>query len=177
MLPPDTPTLQPQTPFAPATPPPVPGEADLSEPHRHNGHLVEHIREGLGSTEDFAAAAELFHVLADPTRLRLITALAHRPLCVGELSQVVGLGQSATSHALRILRDRGVARAAREGQQVRYHLADEQLRTLLAAGWAHALEADPPEALQPKFTGDIEIGEEKGKKKKKKKHKKGKKGK
>ncbi|NUP90592.1 MAG: winged helix-turn-helix transcriptional regulator [Candidatus Sumerlaeia bacterium] len=150
--------------------------ADAPGAELTNGHRIAALREALGAKEDYGAAADLFHVLSDPTRLRLIAALAQTPLCVGELSQIVDLGQSATSHALRILRDRGIARATREGQQVRYQLADEHLRPLLAAGWSHALDAPPPSAFAPKFTGEIAL-EEHEKKKKKKKHKGKKKGK
>lgn len=144
-------------------------------PEETNGHRIASIREALGARDDYSSAAELFHVLSDPTRLRLIAALAKSPMCVGELSQVVDLGQSATSHALRILRDRGIARAQREGQMVRYHLADEQLRPLLAAGWSHALDSAVPEAFAPRFTGEIALPGDDEKRKKKKKHKKGKK--
>jgi len=150
-------------------------DAASPPPEESNGQRIASIREALGAKDDYASAAELFHVLSDPTRLRLIAALAKTPLCVGELSQVVDLGQSATSHALRILRDRGIARAQREGQMVRYHLADDQLRPLLAAGWSHALDAAIPEAFAPRFTGEIVLEGEDEKKKKKKKHKKGKK--
>jgi DNA-binding transcriptional ArsR family regulator len=108
---------------------------------------VATARASLGSLEDHEQVARLFQIFGDPTRLRLITALARAPLCVHELSDVVGLGQSATSHALRILRDRGIARAEREGQMIRYHLADEHIRELLANGWTHALGCDPPRAL------------------------------
>jgi ArsR family transcriptional regulator len=121
--------------------------ADLDEPCPLDKVRVEEVRQSLGSPEDHERTARLFQVFADPTRLRLIAALARAPLCVHELSEVVGLGQSATSHALRILRDRGIARAVREGQQVRYHLADAHIRELLATGWIHALGCEPPEAL------------------------------
>jgi DNA-binding transcriptional ArsR family regulator len=133
--------------------------------------LVTEVRASLGENLLFTRTADLFHILSDPTRLRLIVALAKTPLCVGDLSQVVGLGQSATSHALRILRDRGIAIAVREGQQVRYHLIDEALRDLIRSGWRHAVGDKLPAALKPpKFTGtiQIEVPEKSAKKKKKK---------
>ena len=118
--------------------------------------------------EEIVLVAELFHILSDPSRLRLILALAQEPMCVGELSRVVGLGQSATSHALRKLRDRGIARAMREGQMVRYHLADERLRDLMITGWEHAVGEQVPSALrpEPRFTGEIQLPSPKKKKKK-----------
>lgn len=143
--------------------------------------VTQEIRGRLGPAEDYEHAAELFQVLSDPTRLRLIAALATSPLCVGELSAVVGLGQSATSHALRILRDRGIAVAQRAGQQVRYELANGQIRGLLASAWRQALETEPPVALAAPTGASGDTAEERGedgeehekhKKKKKKKKKK-----
>jgi ArsR family transcriptional regulator, lead/cadmium/zinc/bismuth-responsive transcriptional repressor len=135
---------------------------------------IEEVRESMGSMELFSDVASLFHVLSDASRLKLITALAKTPLCVGELSQIVGLGQSATSHALRVLRDCRVVRAEREGQQVRYALANGAIRSLLSAGWRHALNQKPPAALRekPTFTGEIDLKSDKGKDKKKGKKKK-----
>src|SRR6185503_16383373 len=62
-----------------------------------------------GPLLDEQAAEELaatFAVLGDPTRVRLVDALAHGELCVSDLSAVVGLSESAVSHQLRLLRSR-----------------------------------------------------------------------
>jgi ArsR family transcriptional regulator len=150
--------------------------AEVSDTPDSSGPAVkpDEVRESMGPMELFSDVASLFHVLSDASRLKLITALAKAPLCVGELSQIVGLGQSATSHALRVLRDCRVVRAEREGQQVRYELANGAIRSLLSAGWSHALNQKPPAALRekPAFTGEIDLKSGKGKDKKKGKKKK-----
>ena len=48
--------------------------------------------------------AELFGVLADPNRLRLLSALASQELCVCDLAAAAKMSESAVSHQLRILR-------------------------------------------------------------------------
>ncbi|MBN1477371.1 winged helix-turn-helix transcriptional regulator [Candidatus Sumerlaeota bacterium] len=150
-----------------------PEAAEMAEPAGPPAKIDE-VRESMGPMEMFSDVASLFHVLSDASRLRLITALAKTPLCVGELSEIVGLGQSATSHALRVLRDCRVVRAEREGQQVRYELSNGAIRSLLSAGWIHALDQKPPQALRekPTFTGEIDLKSGKGKDKKKGKKKK-----
>jgi DNA-binding transcriptional ArsR family regulator len=93
---------------------------------------------------DERAAAELaatFAVLGDPTRVRLVDALAHGELCVSDLSGVVGLSESAVSHQLRLLRSLRIVRARRAGRQVYYQLDDAHIRTLLDQGRRHIEEA------------------------------------
>src|SRR5258708_12008570 len=48
--------------------------------------------------------AEMFAVLSDPTRLRILSALSHHNLNVGELADLIGMSESAISHQLRLLR-------------------------------------------------------------------------
>jgi len=85
--------------------------------------------------------SRLFSALADPTRLRLLHALTvTRELCVCDLAVIAGLSVSAVSHQLRLLRDRDLVRARRDGRMVYYSLADEHVTILIAAGVEHACE-------------------------------------
>ena len=81
--------------------------------------------------------AEVFAALADPSRLRIISALAHHKLSVGEVCEVVGMSQPAVSHHLRLLRVQRIVRAYKEGRQVFYSLDDEHIHDLLDRGLAH----------------------------------------
>jgi DNA-binding transcriptional ArsR family regulator len=81
----------------------------------------------------------LFSSLADPTRLRIIHALVNNDrLNVTELAAQTGLSVSAISHQLRLLRDRFLLEADREGRAVFYSLADDHVRTLFCIGVEHA---------------------------------------
>ncbi|MGQ0826728.1 MAG: ArsR/SmtB family transcription factor [Actinomycetota bacterium] len=83
-------------------------------------------------------AAALFDVLSDPNRLRLLSCLAAvDELCVHELAAAVGMHESTTSHALRLLRGHYMVRARRSGRTVYYRLADEHVRHVLADVLAH----------------------------------------
>jgi|GEM_PF-712518 len=69
--------------------------------------------------------AELFRLLADPNRLRIIYRLLDGPLNVGEISAAVGLEQSLVSHHLATLRKSNLVVATRAGRIVRYELPKE----------------------------------------------------
>ncbi len=81
--------------------------------------------------------AALFGALGDPTRVRLLAALATGALCVCDLAAALGMTQSAVSHQLRLLRTLGLVRARREGKLVWYALDDDHVRALLAIGAEH----------------------------------------
>ncbi|MBA2595680.1 MAG: helix-turn-helix transcriptional regulator [Chloroflexia bacterium] len=87
--------------------------------------------------------AGLFALLADPTRLRLVAALAAGELCVCDLAAATGVNRTTVSHQLRTLRDGRVVRARRQGRVIFYALDDDHVRELWAMGIAHAGEFAP----------------------------------
>jgi DNA-binding transcriptional ArsR family regulator len=104
--------------------------------------VVRSARATLLLPADAQDLATLFSVLADPTRVRLVAALAERELCVCDLANVLGMRQSAVSHQLRLLRALRVVRARKEGRVVYYSLDDAHVAVLLAQGLAHVREAE-----------------------------------
>ena len=83
----------------------------------------------------------LFSALADPTRIRILNALmVTKELCVCDLAVIADLSVSAVSHQLRLLRDRDLVSARRDGRMVYYSLADDHVSTLMHAGIDHANE-------------------------------------
>ncbi|HPM52755.1 MAG TPA: metalloregulator ArsR/SmtB family transcription factor [Rhodoglobus sp.] len=92
---------------------------------------VQRGRSALLADEVNADIAGTFKVLAHPTRVRIIQALAAGELCVCELSEVLGLSVSATSHQLHLLRNLHLVRARSEGKLVHYSLSDPFVLALL----------------------------------------------
>lgn len=91
--------------------------------------------------EQADALATTFATLADPTRARLLHALALADeLCVCDMALLVGLSQSAVSHQLRLLRDRRVVSRRKVGRIVYYRLADDHVRHVFADGLRHVSE-------------------------------------
>lgn len=81
--------------------------------------------------------AELFKALADPTRIRIISVLAHTEMCVGDLCLALEMSQPAVSYQLRILRTLRIVRARKEGKHVFYTLDDDHVYQLYHQGVDH----------------------------------------
>ena len=71
--------------------------------------------------------AQFCQALADPTRIMLLYTLAEGPRNVGELATELKLSQPNVSRHLKVLRERGMAVATREGANVVYSLADKRV--------------------------------------------------
>ena len=84
-----------------------------------------------------AGLAETFQALADPTRVRLISALMEGELCVIDLAVLLGMTQSAISHQLRLLRNLHLVKYRKEGRVVYYALDDDHIRDLFQRGLEH----------------------------------------
>ena len=97
-------------------------------------------RAALGAMPPVPDVAGLFALLADPTRLRLLAALATGELCVCDLAAATGINRTTVSHQLRTLRDGKLVRSRREGRVIFYSLDDDHVRDLMAMGIAHAGE-------------------------------------
>ena len=79
--------------------------------------------------------SQLFSALSDPTRLKILHALTvTEELCVCDLAAVAELSVSAVSHQLRLLRDRDLVRARRDGRMVFYSVADDHIAVLMGTG-------------------------------------------
>lgn len=83
--------------------------------------------------------AELFKVFGDSTRIRILAALLEKEMCVYHLSEELGMGQSAISHQLRVLRTAGLVRAQRRGKEMVYALDDDHVRTIFDQGLEHIM--------------------------------------
>ncbi|SEG67002.1 DNA-binding transcriptional regulator, ArsR family [Thermomonospora echinospora] len=98
---------------------------------------VASVRERMPAERDLADTAEVFGLLSDPGRLRLLVALLDGELCVCDLAAVSGMSESAASHALRLLRAHRVVSVRRSGRMAYYRLADAHVRMLLDLAVAH----------------------------------------
>jgi ArsR family transcriptional regulator len=92
-----------------------------------------------------ARLAETFQALADPTRIRIVSLLAHHELCVCDLAALLGMSQSAVSHQLRLLRNLHLVKARKEGREVNYSLDDDHIHDLFERGLDHIHHEMSPE--------------------------------
>ncbi len=94
----------------------------------------------LMGAETVQDLADTFRVLGDPTRVRILDALAHSELCVCDLASLVGTSESAVSHQLRLLRGMRLVRARRAGRLVFYTIDDHHIVELLHQALTHVQE-------------------------------------
>lgn len=90
--------------------------------------LDEHTAEQLART---------FKALSDPTRVRIVAALAERELCVNELAEALGMSHSAISHQLMNLREMRLVRFTKTGRHVFYTLDDDHIDSLFRQSLEH----------------------------------------
>ena len=90
-----------------------------------------------GAVEELA---DLFHLLGDATRLRIVLACLSQPTAVGEIAASLELSSSLVSHHLRLLRAARIVKAERQGKQVFYSAADAHISSLLANMFEHIAE-------------------------------------
>ncbi len=89
---------------------------------------VERIKTELAKEEQLLPQlAELYKLLGNVTRLKILLALAQGELCVCDVAHVLGISVAATSHQLKLLRDQGWLAMRNDGKMVYYRLHSEGL--------------------------------------------------
>jgi len=112
--------------------------AQATEPTPIDPEALEAARSALPPDELLDIVVAMFAALGAPTRARILYALGRRSLCVRDLALLVGVSESAVSHQLRLLRERGLVRPRREGNVVYYALHDPHLGVLFREAEYHA---------------------------------------
>lgn len=96
--------------------------------------ILDDLDSYLPTQKDTTKIAQFFALLADQTRVRMLSALAIAPLCVTDLARVLGLNQTTVSHQLRLLRDVGVVETNRKGKIIQYKIANPKINEILLVG-------------------------------------------
>ena len=95
------------------------------------------IREKMPREDMLCDLAELYQLFGDSTRVKILCALFESALCVRDIAEVLGMGQSAISHQLRLLKSAKLVKSRRDGKTVYYTLADDHVRTIIGMGMEH----------------------------------------
>lgn len=103
---------------------------------------VESARAQLLPDDELRGLTQLFRLLGDVTRARLLYALLEAgELCVCDLSAACSTPETNVSHALRLLRTAGIVKARRDGRMMFYSLDDAHVRMLLDVSREHLRHA------------------------------------
>lgn len=112
-------------------------EQGLSVVHQD---VIDKVKAELPADEILYDLAELFKVFGDSTRIKIICALFEKELCVGDLSAVLNVSQSAVSHQLRTLKQARLVKFRRDGKVIYYSLDDDHIKNIFNAGYQHVIE-------------------------------------
>ena len=108
-----------------------------------DGARVAAARSGVPAEGVVAEAVDVLKALANPARVRIMHALAHEELCVGDLAQAFGLSMSVVSHQLALLRRMKLVAAREQGRQTYYRVVDEFVGELVHDCLAHVAPMRP----------------------------------
>lgn len=117
-----------------------PKEAELLEcnpPHPVDADGVSHVQNLILKTEKAQRMAEFFSLLGDANRLRILSVLAQKELCVCDLAAALDMSESAVSHQLRTLRAMRLVSYRKQGRNVFYHLQDSHVLNLYQSVTEH----------------------------------------
>ena len=98
--------------------------------------------ENIESEEHIAQLADMFRLMGDASRLRIILACLREPVSVGEIAKRLDLSPSLVSHHLRLLRAARVLKGERRGKQMFYSACDEHIECVIGDMMAHVGEPD-----------------------------------
>ncbi|HWQ71815.1 MAG TPA: metalloregulator ArsR/SmtB family transcription factor [Desulfitobacteriaceae bacterium] len=112
-----------------------------------NHDLCDSFCPSKGNIEKFrervlevAGLSEIFKVLGDETRTKILYLLAHNKLCVCDIAVILEMSLPAVSHHLRLLKAFRLVKYVREGKMVYYSLADEHIINLIREAQEHFAE-------------------------------------
>jgi|GEM_PF-460699 len=133
---PESPAKSPAAPAAPASSPGPAGDAACAHSPAASPAMTRERAETV---------ADVFKVLADPSRVLILEALKEAgELCVLHLADSVGMSQSAVSHNLRLLRHAGLVARRRHGRLVYYRPDDDHVTGLVALCADHVAHRTVP---------------------------------
>jgi DNA-binding transcriptional ArsR family regulator len=103
-----------------------------SPEHPVDPKRVAAARKQLIAPDEAGDLAELFRVLGDPVRARVVSALSGGgELCVGDVALAIDASENTVSYALGVLRRARLVERERRGREIYYRLADPRLPELL----------------------------------------------
>ncbi len=101
---------------------------------------VKSAQNAIKNERNILDASEIFKILSDPTRLKIVMALTKEELCVRDIAALLNLTESAISHQLRLLKNSRIVKHRRDGKMAYYTLDDEHVENLIKSALQHTTE-------------------------------------
>ena len=132
--------------------------AEFQLPHDHGTSFqAASLHQEVMRVAHFAAAAEVFKQLSDPTRVRIFWLLSHQEACVINLAAMLEMSSPAVSHHLRSLTESGLLVSRRDGKEVYYRAPDTVQGQLLHEIVEQVMEIACPEKSVDRSASQEEI--------------------
>ena len=116
-------------------------ELVCEERHHHESNIQAAVQK-MPTDDELFDLAETFKIFGDSTRIRIICALLSGEMCVCDLSDLLGISQSAISHQLRLLRASRLVKNRRDGKSIYYSLDDQHIYSIISQGLKHIREEE-----------------------------------
>ncbi len=102
--------------------------------------IVEKIRPNIPKEKELEDLSALFKIIADKTRIKLLSALDNHQMCVCDLAYLLDMTKSAVSHQLKTLKNAKLVRFEKKGKHVFYSLDDNHVKMLFEKALEHITE-------------------------------------
>jgi ArsR family transcriptional regulator len=102
--------------------------------------IINKVKGVMPEEEKLYDLAELFKVLGDTTRIKIICALFESEMCVCDIAVLLNMNQSAISHQLRVLKQARLVKYRKDGKVVYYSLDDDHVKHIFDMGLLHINE-------------------------------------
>ena len=94
----------------------------------------------MPSDKTFLNLAELYKLIGDTTRCRILFTLDKNEMCVCDIANVLNMTKSAVSHQLAVLRNSRIVKCRRSGKEVYYTLDDDHVVDVFEIALLHVRE-------------------------------------
>ena len=99
-----------------------------------DGRTADLGREYVPEGDVLESVVMFFSIFADPTRVRMLSALAISEMCVTDLSRILNINQTTVSHQLRLLKNLGIVKSERSGKIIFYSLVSDLVNDVMLKG-------------------------------------------
>lgn len=98
-----------------------------------NDKAKKEILDYMPSSKIIYKLADYFSNFSDFTRVKIITCLSMKEMCVNDLSKLLEINQTTLSHQLKLLKDKNIVTCSRDGKIILYKLVSSQVNNLMLA--------------------------------------------
>lgn len=115
-------------------------ETDRCDCNVLHTEIVERVCKLMPTNTQVEGLEELFKVLGNSTRVKILSALFHSEMCVCDISALLNMTVSSVSHQLKVLRQARLVKTRRDGKVVFYSLDDSHINSIFEQALSHISE-------------------------------------